>query len=142
MTDHKPTHFKEKLDDLALKLRTCTDKDIVATSIGMEKLAYEMFESLGKLSDEVLESIKFPVGFRWINKIATVKGEDFSYNATVLCSFPKSSGKIRYIVEDNGRLFIQRREQIVFQDDEPSQTIGQALELHHMREKKNDPGLI
>lgn len=55
-----------------------------------------------------------PHGFRWINQPVIVKGEDFSYEAVCLCSFPKKNGKIRYIVEDNGRLFIQRFEQLTF----------------------------
>lgn len=55
-----------------------------------------------------------PRGFEWINKPVTVRGEDFTYEALCLCSFPKSSGKVRYIVEDNGRLFIQRKEQLTF----------------------------
>lgn len=52
--------------------------------------------------------------FTWIDIPVVVKGEDFQYEATCLCSFPKKNGKVRYIVEDNGRLFIQKREQIVF----------------------------
>jgi len=59
----------------------------------------------------------FPEGFEWINQPVTVRGEDFSYEATCLCSFPKSSGKVRYIVEDNGRLFIQRKEQLTFKSN-------------------------
>lgn len=55
-----------------------------------------------------------PTDFIWINKRCVVRGEDFSYEATCLCCFPKSNGKVRYIVEDNGRLFIQRKEQITF----------------------------
>lgn len=58
-----------------------------------------------------------PAEFLWLNRKAIVRGEDFSYEATVLCSFPKTNGKIRYIVEDNGRLFIQRKDQITFKDD-------------------------
>lgn len=48
----------------------------------------------------------------WINKPVTVVGEDFSYEATCLCSFTKLNGKVRYIVEDRGRLFIQRESQL------------------------------
>lgn len=55
-----------------------------------------------------------PDGFEWINKPVTVRGDDFTYEATCLCKFPKTSGKIRYIVEDRGRLFIQRDEQLTF----------------------------
>ncbi len=60
-----------------------------------------------------------PSDFQWINRPVRVKGEDFSYEALCLCSFPKSSGKVRYVVEDNGRLFVQRREQLTFLDVEP-----------------------
>lgn len=60
--------------------------------------------------------MELPEGFRWINKPVTVIGEDFTYEATCLCSLPKSNGKIRYIVEDRGRLFIQREEQIMWLD--------------------------
>lgn len=55
-----------------------------------------------------------PHGFKWICRPARIRGEDFEYEALVLCCFPKSSGKIRYIVEDRGRLFIQREEQITY----------------------------
>lgn len=55
-----------------------------------------------------------PPGFVWINKPVTVTGEDFTYEATCLCSFPKTSGKVRYIVEDHGRIFVQRAEQLKF----------------------------
>jgi hypothetical protein len=58
-----------------------------------------------------------PEGFTWIFQPVRVKGEDFSYDALCLCSFPKSSGKVRYIVEDNGRIFVQRREQLTFRED-------------------------
>ncbi len=64
-------------------------------------------------------SHEMPVHFEWINKRVVVKGEDFEYKAKCLCSFPKSNGKVRYIVEDNGRLFIQRREQLTFIEDRP-----------------------
>lgn len=57
---------------------------------------------------------EFPAGFTWYNMPATVRGDDFEYKANVLCSFPKSSGKIRYVVEDAGRLFIQKSTQIFF----------------------------
>lgn len=67
----------------------------------------------------VLEKL-MPPGFVWINKPAIVSGEDFTYRAQVLCSFPKTSGKVRYIVEDNGRIFVQRESQIKFIDDDPS----------------------
>lgn len=78
-----------------------------------------------------------PHTFEWINKPCVVRGEDFEYAATCLLAFPKSNGKVRYIVEDNGRLFVQRGEQIKWRQDgdpmEPSQTIGEALELRHKR---------
>lgn len=57
-----------------------------------------------------------PPGFVWINRPAIVSGEDFTYEATVLCSFPKSNGKVRFIVEDHGRIFIQRDAQIKYTD--------------------------
>jgi len=66
-----------------------------------------------------------PTDFIWINKRCVVRGEDFSYEATCLCCFPKSNGKVRYIVEDNGRLFIQRKEQITF--------FGPTQDVHQMR---------
>lgn len=84
--------------------------------------------------------MELPEGFQWINKPVTVIGEDFTYEATCLCSFPKSNGKVRYIVEDRGRLFIQRESQLKWpQDPEPSQTIGEALELHHERTSRPSP---
>lgn len=98
-----------------------------------------------------------PEGFEWINREVIVSGEDFAYRAKVLCSFPKSNGKIRYIVEDNGRLFIQREAQITYVDQspehlkslisnesvevvekEPHQTIGEALELKYKRDRKSE----
>jgi hypothetical protein len=59
-------------------------------------------------------------GFRWINRRCVVKSEDFEYQAICLLSFPKSNGKIRYIVEDHGRLFIQKPEQVFFGEDVPN----------------------
>lgn len=60
-------------------------------------------------------------GFKWIDREAIISGEDFSYRARVLCSFPKTSGKVRYVVEDNSRLFIQRDAQITYVDQSPAQ---------------------
>lgn len=73
----------------------------------------EWSRNTGNDSGEMITMI-LPEGFTWINKPCVVSSEDFSYKATCLCSFPKRSGKVRYIVEDNGRLFIQRKEQITF----------------------------
>ena len=56
---------------------------------------------------------------RWIGCPVRVRGEDFDYEATCLLAFRKLNGKVRYIVEDNGRLFIQRREQLTFLDGRP-----------------------
>jgi hypothetical protein len=61
-----------------------------------------------------VKEVPVPHRFTWIDRPAKISGEDFSYLARVLCSFPKSNGKVRYIVEDNGRLFIQREEQIQY----------------------------
>lgn len=70
----------------------------------------------------------------WLNKPVTVIGEDFTYEATCLMRFTKLNGKVRYVVEDRGRLFIQRESQLQWpQDPEPNQTIGEALELYHNR---------
>jgi hypothetical protein len=55
---------------------------------------------------------EFPESFEWINRRAVIRGEDFEYEAVVLCSFPKTSGKVRYVVEDRGRIFVQREAQI------------------------------
>lgn len=57
---------------------------------------------------------EIPDGFTWIDKRVRVRGEDFEYEAQCICSFPKASGKVRYIVEDRGRIFIQREEQLTF----------------------------
>ncbi len=73
----------------------------------------EWFRDMGGDNGEV-DTIKLPEGFEWIGKPCEVRGEDFTYEATCLCSFPKTNGKVRYIVEDRGRLFIQREEQIAF----------------------------
>lgn len=80
--------------------------------------------------------------FTWIDVPVVVKGEDFQYEATCLCSFPKKNGKVRYIVEDNGRLFIQRREQIVFPEwfddnvgQEEHQVVLDAIEAHNSGEE-------
>ena len=86
----------------------------MAEFIGTLRTNYS-FESLGEDLPGMWEAVnKAPNDFVWINKPATVRGEDFYYEATVLCSFPKTSGKVRYIVEDHGRLFIQRGTQITF----------------------------
>lgn len=80
-----------------------------------------------------------PKGFTWINKPCEVRGEDFTYQATCLCSFPKSNGKVRYIVEDRGRLFVQRPDQVTIYQafkSEPDQTIGEALEIAHNRKSE------
>lgn len=91
----------------------------------------EWFRPMGGDSGE-MDMVKMPARFEWINKPVTVIGEDFTYEAICLCAFPKSNGKVRYIVEDRGRLFIQRESQLQWHD-EPNQTIGEALELHHNR---------
>lgn len=74
-----------------------------------------------------------PGGFTWIFREAEVRGEDFTYRAVVLCSFPKRNGKVRYIVEDNGRIFIQRIEQITFVGDEVRPT---TLDTHTLRDPR------
>lgn len=68
----------------------------------------------------LLQLDKGPEGFEWINRKAEVSGEDFTYVAQVLCSFPKTNGKVRYVVEDRGRLFIQRDAQIKYMDGKVS----------------------
>lgn len=78
--------------------------------------AITLFERVESGDESYMVPHEFPEGFEWIGRPAVVSGEDFSYPATVLCSFPKSSGKIRYIVEDRGRLFIQREAQITYTD--------------------------
>lgn len=45
------------------------------------------------------------------------------YIARVLCSFPKSNGKVRYVVEDHGRIFIQREPQIRYLDEQPEKFV-------------------
>lgn len=55
-----------------------------------------------------------PSGFAWVDREADITGEDFTYRARVLCSFPKKNGKVRYVVEDQGRIFVQRLEQIKY----------------------------
>lgn len=79
------------------------------TNIGMRTLYLLSSSDSGEMTP-----YEVPVRFEWINKPCIVRGEDFQYKATCLCSFPKSNGKVRYIVEDNGRLFVQRLEQITF----------------------------
>jgi hypothetical protein len=85
-----------------------------------EKVVLESTQRVGDL--EVRERIYGGVrtthlpDFTWIDQDVTVRGEDFTYRARCLCSFPKSNGKVRYIVEDNGRLFVQRREQLTFEE--------------------------
>jgi hypothetical protein len=86
----------------------------------------EWFRPMGGDSGE-MDMVKMPARFEWINKSVTVIGEDFSYEATCLCAFPKTNGKVRYIVEDRGRLFIQRESQLVWMD-EPK---PQAPETEH-----------
>lgn len=56
----------------------------------------------------------WPPGFAWLKEPVLVKGESFRYFGTALCSFPKLDGKVRYVVEDQGRLFVQRGEQLDF----------------------------
>ena len=68
-----------------------------------------------------LQKILPPTDFVWINKPVTVIGEDFTYEAVCLCSFPKTNGKVRYIVEDRGRLFIQRESQLKWHDESQPQ---------------------
>lgn len=86
----------------------------MAKFIGTLKTGYS-FESLSEDMPDIVDAVNnTPNDFVWINKPATVRGEDFSYEATVLCSFPKTSGKVRYVVEDHGRIFIQRGTQITF----------------------------
>lgn len=83
---------------------------------GTPRLGKFEAEELFRQGKKWLEEPKIE-GLVWINKPCLVTGEDFSYQATCLCSFPKTNGKIRYIVEDRGRLFIQRREQLTFPGD-------------------------
>lgn len=73
------------------------------------------FESLGEdLPDVTAELSRIPPDFEWIDRDCVVRGEDFTYRARCLCSFPKTNGKVRYIVEDNGRIFVQRGSQVSF----------------------------
>jgi hypothetical protein len=55
-----------------------------------------------------------PPDFAWIDKPVEVRGEDFTYRARCLCSFPKTNGKVRFVVEDNGRIFVQREDQLTW----------------------------
>lgn len=88
-----------------------------------------------------LQGVLPPADFVWINKLASIRGEDFTYQGRVLCSFPKSSGKVRYIVEDRGRLFIQRESQVTWLEGPVNQTIGEALELHYERNRGDEDPL-
>lgn len=71
---------------------------------------------------------ELPEDFQWLDLPVTVRGEDFSYEATCLCSFPKKNGKVRYVVEDRGRLFIQRSEQLEFRRQPNKSTIKDIYE--------------
>jgi hypothetical protein len=80
-----------------------------------DRVLIQKVERVGDIEQKTtIYDSSFPDGFEWINKKVLVKGEDFEYEAMCLCSFPKSSGKIRYIVEDHGRIFVQRKEQLTF----------------------------
>lgn len=82
---------------------------------------YQVVSQARQVARHVFESVgDYPGGFKWINKKAWVIDEDFKYQAKVLCSFPKSNGKVLYIVEDNGRIFVHREEQIEYIDIKPS----------------------
>lgn len=99
----------------------------------------KQFRDVGGDSGEMVESF-FPIGFVWINRPVRVRGEDFTYEATCLCSFPKTSGKVRYVVEDHGRLFIQRESQLEFLADAPTmqdrmQSEGEIEEKHAFRKE-------
>lgn len=72
-------------------------------------------------ADGTLPTWGMPTDLVWLNKPVTVHGEDFSYEAIALLQFPKRNGKLRYMVEDNGRLFVQRREQLAFHEGDGSQ---------------------
>lgn len=93
------------------------DKAAIKTSPANEKILVERLERVGPV--EVRHRIydeSLPASFEWINRPAIIRGVNYSYLAVVLCSFPETSGKVRYIVEDSGRLFIQRKEQITYAD--------------------------
>jgi hypothetical protein len=76
-----------------------------------------VLNDLNRWRTDRMKNILRKPGFVWIGRDVTVRGEDFTYKAYCLCAFPKRNGKVRYIVEDNGRLFIQREEQIVWMDE-------------------------
>lgn len=42
----------------------------------------------------------------------TVTGEDYSYEGTLVGVITKSNGKVRYVVEERGRLFVQSAKQL------------------------------
>lgn len=77
------------------------------------------------------DSVKMlmPDGFVWIDRPVEVRGEDFVYLAQCLCSFPKTSGKIRYVVEDRGRIFVQRQEQLTFIDFPVAHHPGEEVDV-------------
>lgn len=136
------------------ELETDFGNTMVFNAAEIVEFYQELDEDSGKLvsndlndwrGNRMMNILKQP-GFKWINKSVEVRGEDFSYVATCLCSFPKTNGKVRYIVEDNGRLFIQREEQLDFlmepeEFEFKEQTIGEALELHYEKNKNNDDPL-
>ncbi len=113
--------------------------DILTNRKRAELMTIPLMETLMRMSTSdsgECSAVEQPTSFRWINKPVTVIGEDFSYEAICLCAFPKTNGKVRYIVEDRGRLFIQRESQLKWpQDPEPSQTIGESLEITHLRKE-------
>ena len=87
----------------------------------------EWFRPMGGDSGE-MDMVKMPARFEWINKPVTVIGEDFTYEAICLCAFPKSNGKVRYIVEDRGRLFVQRESQLKWPDTDEEARIKAIYE--------------
>lgn len=94
--------------------------DNPAKLTGDELKVLETLKKKSQIRDEIIETLQAqdpsPEGFKWIGRNAIVGGEDFTYVGHVLCSFPKTSGKVRYVVEDNSRLFIQREAQIKYTD--------------------------
>lgn len=47
-----------------------------------------------------------------------ISGEDFVYQGTALFEFRKTNGKRRFMIEENGRLFVQSPKQVRFLDAE------------------------
>jgi hypothetical protein len=62
-----------------------------------------------------------PLACRIIDKPVLVRGEDFSYWAQCLYEFTKTNGKRRYLVEQDGRLFVQSPNQCQIAGEETAE---------------------